>query len=897
MFARNLFKLSAISLALTLSACGGDIVINSGTGETDNGGNNGGGNGGGDGGGQVEGDCPSWAAGGDAISGQNLPVCEITGTFTQDRTLTSDILWALDGRVAVGNDEADSAVLTIEPGTTLFGKSGADFLVVRRGSQIMAEGNVNSPIVMTSLQNLLGTATSTDSGQWGGLVLLGRAPSNRCEDLSACSVEAEGDAGPYGGELEDDNSGTLSYVQVRYAGYEVLPDNELNGITFAGVGSSTTVEHIQVYNNLDDGIEFFGGTVSAKYVVLMGNQDDSLDWDAGWNGRLQHVLIKHNPTNTKGNRGIEADNSSADFNATPRSRPVISNVTILPNEWDGDDDAEGILLRRGTSAQLHNVIVAGEPGTGECFELNDDATVANANSNDLQFTHSIINCSEPFKATVDENDNVTFDAEAWFLAQEGNSTADPLLGDYFPSAVSPALGAGVNVANEVDGWFDEVDYIGAFDGVTDWTEGWTYALHNEVDAMSCPAGTSQVQSISGRLNCELNGTYTQDVHLTVGADYVLDGLVRIGNDNADNSTLYIDPGVRIFGQGGADFLVIARGSKISAEGRPNAPIVMTSLQDIIGANTSSGQWGGLVLLGNGVSNKCDQAAPETCAIEAEGDAGPYGGGIEDDNSGKMKFVRVQHAGYEVLPDNELNGITFAGIGSGTRLSFLQVHQNLDDGIEFFGGSADVRYMVTTAVGDDSLDWADGWNGKVQFMLVKQDGEANRGIEADNQSGNFTATPTSNPTVANMTIIGNDYTSADKDSEGILLRAGTTGKLYNIVVAGPSGMGECLEFNSNESMALAADFTTEMTHSLIACEEPFKGDVSATQTTEQWFLAQTGNQTAATMADAVDGIYTVFDTTARDVAQDDDFFVTVPFIGAVTEDYDWTQGWTVGLESN
>jgi len=533
----------------------------------------------------------------------------------------------------------------------------------------------------------------------------------------------------------------------------------------------------------------------------------------------------------------------------------------------------------------------------ECFELNDDATVANADSGDLVFSHSIISCAEPFKDSVDENDNVIFDAEEWFLAQTGNSLEDPLLGDFIPSAVSPALGSGLNVANDVDGWFDEVDYKGAFDGTNDWTQGWTYGLHNDVDAMSCPAGTTEVASVSDRLNCELSGTYTEDLHLPVGADYVLDGLVRIGNDNADSSTLYIDAGVRIFGQGSADFLVIARGSKIMAEGRPNAPIVMTSLQDVIGAETTSGQWGGLVLLGNGISNKCDQAAPETCAIEAEGDAGPYGGGVADEDSGKMKFVRVQHAGYEVLPDNELNGITFAGIGSGTRLAFLQVHQNLDDGIEFFGGSASVKYMVTTAIGDDSLDWADGWNGNVQFMLVKHDGEVNRGIEADNQSGNFTATPISNPTVANMTIIGNDYASADKDSEGVLLRAGTTAKLHNFVVTGPEGMGECLEFNSDESQALAADFTTEMTNSLIACEEPFKGDVSATQTVEQWFLAQEGNATAASMAEAVNGIFTIFDATPRDMSQDDSFFIDVPFIGAVTEDYDWTQGWTVGLESN
>lgn len=894
---KQLFRLSLVTAALTLAACGGDININTG--------NNGGSTPpptGGDGGGtpppSAGADCPDWAVMGDPVDGISSTVCEISGTLTTDRTLTNDVLWALDGRVAVGNDQADNTVLTIERGTTLFGKSGADFLVVRRGSQLQAEGTQDEPIVMTSLQNLLGLTDTSSIGQWGGLVLLGQAPVNGCDqdNLDDCAIEAEGDAGPYGGSDVNDNSGTLRYLQVRYAGYEVLPDNELNGITFGGVGKGTTVEYIQVHNNLDDGIEFFGGTVDAKHIVLTGNGDDSLDWDAGWNGRMQHVLIQHNPINGKANRGIEADNSSSNFSATPRSRPIISNVTILGNEWDGDDDAEGILLRRGTSAELYNFIVTGEPGMGECFELNDQATVDNAEGGDLRFEHSIIHCSEPFKNTVDDADNITFDTEAWFLAQPGNSTDDPLLGGYFPSAVSPALAAGLNVANEVDTWFDSVDYIGAFDGDTDWTEGWTYALHNNNSAISCPAGTTQVDTIDELLTCELNGTYTEDLHLTVGADYQLDGLVRIGNDNADSATLFIDPGVRLFGENGADFLTIARGSRIIAEGRPNAPILMTSLQDVVGASTNKGQWGGLVLLGNAPSNKCDPADLAACDIEAEGDAGPYGGGDPNDDSGKLKFVRVQYAGYEVLPDNELNGITFAGIGDQTRVAFIQVHQNLDDGIEFFGGTVDARYVVTTGAGDDSLDWADGWTGRLQFMLAIHDGEANRGIEADNQSGDFTATPISNPTVANMTIIGNDYTSADKDSEGILLRAGTTGKLHNILVTGPAGMGECLEFNSQESMDLAADFTTEMTHSVIACEEPFAGDVSATQTTEQWFLAQDGNRVFASMAEVTNGYLSTVTEDSKDFAGDT-FFQTVPFVGAVTADYDWTQGWTIGLQAN
>ncbi|RUO29168.1 hypothetical protein CWE12_09275 [Aliidiomarina sedimenti] len=893
---KQLFRLSLVTAALTLAACGGDINISSG-GDGD-GGNTPPPGGGGGTPPPATADCPEWAVAGDPVDGMNATVCEISGTFTTDRTLTNDVLWALDGRVAVGNDQADNTVLTIERGTTLFGKSGADFLVVRRGSQLEAEGTRNEPIVMTSLQNLLGLTDATSIGQWGGLVLLGQAPVNGCDqaNLDDCAIEAEGDAGPYGGSDANDNSGTLRYLQVRYAGYEVLPDNELNGITFGGVGKGTTIEYIQVHNNLDDGIEFFGGTADAKYVVLTGNGDDSLDWDAGWNGRLQHVLVQHNTVNGKANRGIEADNSSSNFSATPRSRPIISNMTILGNEWDGDDDGEGILLRRGTSAELYNFVVTGEPGMGECFELNDQETVDNADSGDLRFEHSIIHCSEPFKDSVDETDTVIFDAETWFLAQPGNSTDDPLLGGYFPSAVSPALGAGLNVANEVDTWFDDVDYIGAFDGENDWTLDWTYALHNDASAISCPAGTTQVESLTDKLTCELTGSYTENLHLPVGADYQLDGLVRIGNDNADSATLFIDPGVRLYGENGADFLVIARGSKIIAEGRPNAPITMTSLQDVIDANTGKGQWGGLVLLGNAPSNKCDQADLASCDIEAEGDAGPYGGADANDDSGKLKFVRVQYAGYEVLTDNELNGITFAGIGDQTRVAFIQVHENLDDGIEFFGGTVDARYVLTTGAGDDSLDWADGWTGRIQFMLAAHNDVANRGIEADNQSGDLTATPISNPVIANMTIIGNDYTSADKDSEGILLRAGTTGKLHNMLVTGPSGMGECLEFNSQEAEDLAANFTTEMTYSVIACDEPFLGDVSATQTTEQWFLAQDGNAVAAGIDDVVDGYLTISANPSKDFSGDE-FFLNVPFVGAASADYDWTQGWTIGLQAN
>jgi hypothetical protein len=890
---RNFLKLSAIASALVIAGCGGgDINIDAGNGGND------GGNGG------VTPPpasvCPAFATAASALAGVTTPVCEIKGTITSDATLTADIAWALSGKVTVGNDNANSATLTIQPGTKVFGKSGADYLVIARGSKIQAIGTATNPIVMTSVNDMLGLSDEESAAEWGGLVLLGKAPTNKCNaaDLANCLVQAEGEAGPYGGADPEDNSGALKYVQVRYAGFEVIPDNELNGITFAGVGRGTTVEYIQVHNNLDDGVEFFGGTVDAKYVVLTGNRDDSLDWADGWTGRMQHVLIRHNPNDTKAGRGIEADNQSSNFTATPISKPRISNLTIVGNNFDGDEDSEGILLRAGTSAELYNTIVTGPEKMGECFEINTTETANFANSGDLVFRNSIIDCAEPFANIKDANDNVTFDANAWFTAQPNNLVGDALLGGYIPAPNSPALANGFDIAN-IDGWFDDVDYIGAFDGTTDWTKGWTISLHPETGAGldTCPTGTTEVASLTGKLNCQLTGDVTTNVTLAAGADYVLSGRVRIGVDNTTSATLTVAPGVTIYGKSGADFLVVTRGSKLIAEGTAANPITMTSVQDVIGSPTAEGQWGGLVLLGNAPSNKC--ADVNNCGIEAEGDAGLYGGPNAADSSGSLNYVIVKHAGYEVIPDNELNGIGFFGVGSGTKCSNIQVHQNLDDGIEMFGGSVSCKNVVLTSNGDDSVDWTDGWNGKLQFVLVKHaadNSKANRGIEADNQSTNQTATPVSNPTIANMTIIGNTFDGTD-DSEGVLLRAGTNAQLHNFLITGPEGMGECFELDSTPTKNFALSGELKFTHSVIACSEITEAgkEVSAGVSQTDWFLAQEGNTTAANQSAVLNGIFTIDATPAKDMKTVDAFFDTTNFVGAVSQSNNWTAGWAVGLD--
>jgi hypothetical protein len=249
----------------------------------------------------------------------------------------------------------------------VFGEQGDDFLVVRRGSMIEANGTASAPITFTSVQDLIGDETGI--GQWGGIVLLGNAPTNLCNtgddsdtsdaELAACGVAAEGDAGLYGGNNPADSTGSLRYVVVKHAGRALAAGDELNGISFAGIGSGTKVEYIQVHQNLDDGIEFFGGTVSVRNVVLTDIGDDSLDWSFGWTGNAQNVYIQQSAAG--GDNAIEADNNEDNPAWLPLTKPTISNVTIV-----GADTTNGVRLRNGTAGNIRNLVVTAGEGYSNC---------------------------------------------------------------------------------------------------------------------------------------------------------------------------------------------------------------------------------------------------------------------------------------------------------------------------------------------------------------------------------------------------------------------------------------------------------------------------------------------------------------------------------------------------
>jgi hypothetical protein len=922
----GLFRVSAIAAALTLGACGGDINISEGdivdnsviNNETSGGGT------------PVitpddtkPGSVDVFLSGQVSTAlGQTIEVRQLTGRLTDAEavngviTLTNDTVWALTGPVFVGNDKANSVTLAIEPGTIIFGSRGADYLVISRDSKVEAQGTATSPIIFTSYNDVIGN--EVQAGQWGGMIILGNAPTTKCPtDGTDCSLQVEGaeTGAVFGGANDADNSGSLKYVVVKYAGFEIAPDNELNGITFGGVGSGTEIDYLQVHANADDGVEFFGGSVNAKHLVLTSIQDDSVDWDNGYNGKLQYVYVEHAADGSDANRGIEGDGDGGD--GTPFSLPKIANITIIGNSFDtADADSEGVLLRDQTGANIINMLITGPQGMGECLEMDNDETVqGNLADGDITITNSVIACAQAFNfgaADVDLNN--------WFgTEQQGNSIiafADRanvgINSDGTLTAESSLRTSGGNAAN-LDSFFETNTFVGAL-GANDWRQGWAFGFGGgEVgvvtSASGCPAGTTTIPAVDGNTNtCQLSGRITTDLRLTTGNHYALSEAVFVGGDNVDSATLTIDPGVVVYGSSGADYLVVSRGSKIEANGTATLPITFTSRQHVANgvtaglANGTAGQWGGVVILGNGNSTKCPQDGT-ACSLQVEGvqEGAVFGGSDDADNSGTLRYVRVMHGGFEVAPDNELNGITFGAVGSGTVIEYLQVHKNADDGVEFFGGAVNAKYLVLTGIQDDSVDWDNGYKGKMQFVLVKHaddNSDANRGIEGDGDGGEGTAF--SNPTVANMTIIGNTFDTADSDSEGVLLRDQTNAQLYNFVVTGPAGMGECFESDLSdgdttleENMDGTSATQLVFESSVLACAENIKN--SGTFDQEAWFLGQVNNSIAADQTAVLNGIFTIDATVPTDVTTLDSFFTPVDFIGAVKDaDNNWTANWTVGL---
>jgi hypothetical protein len=285
-------------------------------------------------------------------------VISLAGVYTSDLTLSLDQEYLITGPVLM----AEGTTLTIPAGMTLRAQPvGVNaYIAILPGAQIAANGNASNPIVLTS------NAASPNSGDWGGLVVCGRAPINSTADGSEDTATTEVGGLSYGGNLPADNSGIIRYVRIEYAGGAIDGNAELNGLSLYAVGNTTVVDYVQIYKGSDDGFEFFGGTVNASHLVVTDAEDDSIDWTEGYTGTLTDVYVVQN-TGIDHDSGFEMDGFNTDFSNEGGyfSAPNVNNVTVI---GDGDS-GRAFRLRAGSRGIFTNVRVE---NFGRGFVIEDD---------------------------------------------------------------------------------------------------------------------------------------------------------------------------------------------------------------------------------------------------------------------------------------------------------------------------------------------------------------------------------------------------------------------------------------------------------------------------------------------------------------------------------------------
>jgi len=380
------------------------------------------------------------------------PYAESTleGTISENKTLDASKIWLLKGRVAVEN----GVTLTIPAGTIIKAASGtgadASTLIIARGATLIADGTAEAPIVMTSVSDNIevggtypssGPALNVDTrGLWGGLLVLGNAPCSLSNDVTELQIEGiptSDTNGLYGGSDSEDSSGSLQYISIRHGGAEIGEGNEINGLTLGGVGSGTTINHIEVLGNVDDGIEFFGGTVNATNLLVWGQGDDAIDIDQAYAGTIDGALVV---LTAASDHGFEIDGPEG----SSTGRFVLKNATVIGAT--DDCDAEGVDgemadFRKGATGDVLNILFQDFSG-GKDVELDASADATTYTAGTLTFENIDVLHPLDDNGTVcsdvetldkifdDKSDESTFETDALTFAeivteqQEGNGLAD-----------------------------------------------------------------------------------------------------------------------------------------------------------------------------------------------------------------------------------------------------------------------------------------------------------------------------------------------------------------------------------------------------------------------------------------------------------------------------------------
>jgi len=718
---------------------------------------------------------------------------------------TKNNIYLLDGLVFV----EDGSTLNIEAGTVVKFTENAEVgnpsaLVICRGGKIFAEGTADEPITFTAQADDTNDPDDLgpkDNALWGGIVLLGKGVTqkNGNSEVNVEGIPTTEPRGLYGGNDNADNSGVLKYVSIRHGGRILTSGNELNGLTLGAIGSGTTLEYIEVYANSDDGIEFFGGAPNLKYAVVAWAEDDSYDWDEVYTGKGQFWFsIQREDV---ADLGGELDGTTPD-DATPYSAPTVYNWTHI-GSGPGATAANplGWLFRAGTAGTVANSIVVAQKN--KVLEVQDKPAPTNDSYTKLQNgelnirnnlfwgsgSAQTIDANGIIRVTSGTPDDLTAAFLANHLVTNTNQIADPGIVsisreqnnqlDPRPTG-SAAVQSGL-ASYPNDPFFTPVDFKGAFSPFVGsmWLRGWTALDRNN---HLKPVGNEVVLVNDASIKpCE-TVTWTKD------KTYIVDGLTFV----EDCATLNIEAGTVVkftdrAEVGNPSALVIARGGKIFAQGTANEPIIFTAEGDDVNDPDDLGPkdnalWGGIVLLGKGVTQKNGNSEVNVEGIPTTEPRGLYGGTDNTDNSGVLKYVSIRHGGRILTSGNELNGLTLGAIGSGTTLEYIEVYANSDDGIEFFGGAPNLKYAVVAWAEDDSYDWDEVYTGQGQFWFsIQREDVADLGGELDGTTPDD-ATPYSNPTVYNWTHIGSGPGATAANPLGWLFRAGTAGTVANSIVA-------------------------------------------------------------------------------------------------------------------
>jgi hypothetical protein len=845
----------------------------------------------------------------------------VSGDITTNTTWSKTNTYLLSGFVYVKN----GATLTIEAGTLIKGdKLSKGALIITRGSKIIAEGTADQPIVFTSNES------SPDYGDWGGIILLGNGTTNTsyqgtagCGEIEGGVNNANGD-GLYGGACgggtpnATDNSGILKYVRIEYPGIAFQPNNEINGLTMGGVGSGTTIDNVQVSYSGDDSFEWFGGSVNCKHLIAYRGLDDDFDTDFGYNGNIQFAYAQRDPevADVSGSNGLEIDNNATGTGATPKTRPTFSNVTIAgPNGTVAPDFKRANHLRRNSEPGVFNSVFVGSYPVG--LFIDGDSCALNAQAGRLVVKNSFYHgMAAPLSAN-----GAGFDIAAYATANQistGTNSADAQLADPFnlnvpdprPEATSPVLGA-ANFSNTRlgGGFFTAVSYAGAFGPSGDWTASWSRFGDNLQQAGLAP--TPEVV-VTG--NITANTTWTAD------KVYVLQGFIYVKNC----ATLTIEPGTVIKGDKGTKAaLIVTRCSKINAEGTADLPIVFTTNDP----EPTYGSWGGIILLGNGTTNTSFQGTAGCGEIEggvnnAAGDGlygGACGGGTPNaaDNSGILKYVRIEYPGIAFQPNNEINGLTMGGVGSGTTIDHVEVAYSGDDSYEWFGGSVNCKHLIAYRGLDDDFDCDFGYNGNIQYAFSVRDPEVadvsgSNGFEIDNNATGTAATPKTRPTFSNATIVGPTGTVAPDFKRAAHIRRNSEPAIFNSILMGSYPVGIFIDGDSCANHASANKIEVKNTFvagptSLLTTTNTVGFDVT------NWFNTAGFANSALAAAASVNlqdpfnldypNAQPKFNSPALGAASftaarvNNSFFDQVSYAGAFGGQEDWTQGWAKFLELN